>query len=328
MHDKSRRQQLAKIAASVEKILRDRTHPCLWPGCDSQAIRSHSQQKRGSLQAISEKGEVYAFKSDIAHIWANNGPVISRVAISKASTFPGFCQTHDTSLFLPIEQGERHAGSKEQADLFFFRAYTYEYTRKMRSVDWCCTFFEEGDRLEVPLDYSPALNYCEENLPFLQIEKYFYIGSFFFDPAFKTELCFKWRTIPGNLGCSVSCCFPPIDDKSLLEYANAHMNSLLPMVTFTLVPQANQTHAILGWHHSFSHLVQPIADRLMSQNLSVLECFINECVFTKTEDFCLNPTLWESTPESVKQQVCHAVRHEHYRGPISEIPTIIRIEQT
>jgi len=319
--------ELLSVAKTVERTLRARTHPCLWPGCDSKAIRSHSQQKNGPLQAIAEKGEVYAFKADIAHILANNGPVFSRVAIRRASTFPGFCENHDNALFLPIEQEALKAGSKDQADLFFFRAYTYEYTRKMRSVDWCCTFAEEGDKQQIPLDYSPALNYCEENLPFLQIEKPFYIGRFFFDPTFKEDLCFKWRTIPGNLGASVSCCFPPLDDKSLIEYANAHMNAPLPMVTFTLVPQTNQTHAILGWHRSFSNLAQPFADRLMSHDLSALECFINECVFTKTEDFCLNPSLWESTPESVKRQVCHAVRHEHFRGPISEIPAVIRIEQ-
>jgi len=318
-------QTMFKLAASIERILQTRCHRCLYPECASDAIRSHSQQKAGPLQAIADQGLVYAFKSDIVHYWVNSGPVISRIGIGKASIFPGFCNDHDTKLFSLIEAKALSEGNKEQADLFFIRCYAYEYTRKKRSVDWLRTSNEEYAKQGIPYNDALSEQYCSENEHFMQIEKPFYIDRFFFDPTFKSELCFKWRVVPGNLGVSVSCCFPPLSDKELLEYANSNLESPLPMVTFTLLPESNQTHVILGWHQSFSNFVQPMVNRLMSHDPSVLEQFINECVFTKSEDFCIKPSLWDSTTDEIKQQVSRGIRHEHFRGPLSTIPTVIRV---
>jgi hypothetical protein len=255
----------------------------------------------------------------------NGGPVISRLGISKASTFPGFCNNHDTKIFAPIETEKLEFGNKKQADLFLLRAYAYEFTRKQRLVDWLRTSIEECARQDIPYNNCSVDQHCAEIENFIQIEKPFYIDRFFCDPTFKSELCFKWRVVPGNLGVSVSCCFPPLSDKELLEYANSNLESPLPMVTFTLLPESNQTHVILGWHQSFSNFVQPMVNLFMSHDPTVLEQFINECVFTKSEDFCIKPSLWDSTTDEIKQQVSRGIRHEHFRGPLSTIPTVIRV---
>lgn len=65
---------------------------------------------------------------------SNGKPTLRRIGNTKASTFPGFCGSHDTSLFREIEQAELVL-SREAAFKFAFRAICLELFNKERALE-------------------------------------------------------------------------------------------------------------------------------------------------------------------------------------------------
>ena len=83
----------------LKRIKNPRT--CIYPECQAQSIRfSHSIQRAGILEQISENGHVYCPDIDV-----NKGLIIRKVGINEASTFPGFCGKHER-YFAGIERGK------------------------------------------------------------------------------------------------------------------------------------------------------------------------------------------------------------------------------
>lgn len=115
------------------------SHVCLHPSasastCSRNVINSHTVQKNGGLSAIAEANHVLSTKKGFLNIEKNDGEIIpTRVGLKDASTFPGFCSTHDTSMFLPVERPGASV-SEENAFLLSFRALAYEYVMKCYTV--------------------------------------------------------------------------------------------------------------------------------------------------------------------------------------------------
>ena len=117
--------------------LRDRftTGYCSFPKqanspCSGRVIRAHTVQRRGGLAAVAEDGHVFSALSAAEDLAKNQGKFIPRkVGIRSASTFPGFCNRHDTELFRPAETGQVLL-SDEVCFLLSFRAISYELFAK------------------------------------------------------------------------------------------------------------------------------------------------------------------------------------------------------
>jgi hypothetical protein len=123
-----------EIRSHIDKLYQ--TGPCLHPAaseatCSStKSIKSHTIQRRGGLAAIAEDGHVYSIKRGMESIEKMDGQVgLEKIGLAKASTFPGFCATHDSDMFKPIEQAgvtlDRRTGF-----LLSFRAIAYELATK------------------------------------------------------------------------------------------------------------------------------------------------------------------------------------------------------
>ncbi len=101
-------------------------HPDAGEGtCSGGATDAHTIQKEGGLRAIAEKGHVISIKKGALGIGRNDGEIILVPdGIGNASTFPGFCNTHD-AMFSPAEQ-KIVPLSREAAFLLSYRAIAYE----------------------------------------------------------------------------------------------------------------------------------------------------------------------------------------------------------
>ena len=110
-------------------------HPSAPEGCSGYAIRSHTLQRGSALAAISEDGHVMSLGLPAAvRIMHNDGAILpQRTGVKLASTFPGFCSSHDTSLFLPIESGTVPI-SRESAFLLGYRTLAYELHAKQEGL--------------------------------------------------------------------------------------------------------------------------------------------------------------------------------------------------
>jgi len=103
--------------------------------CAGKIIEAHTVSKSGSLKKIAKNSKVYHFKPDINALFENNGKFILReIGIGQASTFPGFCEYHDKSLFSPIENKPFEANIYN-ATLLAYRAISLEiYAKQHQSA--------------------------------------------------------------------------------------------------------------------------------------------------------------------------------------------------
>jgi hypothetical protein len=108
---------------------------CLHPNASSATwsptlIHAHTIQRRGGLAAIAEEGHVISPKLGFEDIFKNEGEIVPRQhGVNYATTFMGFCATHDEQLFAPIEKAPLVLG-KEAASLLSYRAICYEFLLK------------------------------------------------------------------------------------------------------------------------------------------------------------------------------------------------------
>jgi hypothetical protein len=93
--------------------------------CSGRLTDAHTIQKEGGLRAISEKGHVVSIKKGGFAIGKHHGQIVPmREGIANASTFPGFCNSHD-SIFRPTEESAVILRS-EVAFLLSYRSVVYE----------------------------------------------------------------------------------------------------------------------------------------------------------------------------------------------------------
>jgi hypothetical protein len=111
-------------------------HPASGPtACSTSIIGAHTVQRRGGLALIQEQGHVLSTKPTLEDMIKHDGqPPLRRVGINNASTFPGFCNKHDTELFKPIEASQLKL-DRSSALLFAFRAIAYERFTKLAAIE-------------------------------------------------------------------------------------------------------------------------------------------------------------------------------------------------
>lgn len=117
-------------------------HPNAPLGC-SRVGRAHTLQREGVLSQIVDS---------TGHVLVANTPCgderkgqVSRVGWRDASTFPGFCSTHDSALFAPIER-QPFAGSPQQTFLVGYRALSHELFTKRAAADGLTKSLDLVDR--------------------------------------------------------------------------------------------------------------------------------------------------------------------------------------
>lgn len=112
---------------------------CMAPNCDEKAINSHVLQKNGILREISDKKHIYQFGTNSQFQTEKKGLFsIKSIGINDAYTFPGFCKTHDSDIFKPIELKNRLTDNLENtARLLSYRSLCNEIRRKDITFDYC-----------------------------------------------------------------------------------------------------------------------------------------------------------------------------------------------
>ncbi|MEC4592402.1 MULTISPECIES: hypothetical protein [Nitrospirillum] len=95
---------------------------CLYPGCPNKTIGSHTIQARGPIYKISESGHVLSPSATM------RGIEIKHVGVNDASKFPGFCETHDTTLFSAFENKAKIENNHDAA-LQMYRSACREQSR-------------------------------------------------------------------------------------------------------------------------------------------------------------------------------------------------------
>ncbi|WP_342609711.1 SEC-C domain-containing protein [Vibrio tritonius] len=104
--------------------------------CSKKIINAHTISKSGSLIEIADDtNHVLGLKISLENLIKNNGKLApERIGVNQASTFKGFCSTHDKSLFACIED-RPFVGDDEQCFALMYRSVAKELYAKEGSLD-------------------------------------------------------------------------------------------------------------------------------------------------------------------------------------------------
>jgi len=316
--------KLKKEIGKIEKLKKNKKFTCLFPNCSSVSIGSHSQQRGGQLKVISFNDEVYTMNFNMYEVLTKGESAFSLVktAIKNASIYPGFCQIHDGQVFAPVEKQSLQLNDALQAATLFLRTITYEVTRKKLVHFKTQKILENCAKLLPPAILE---NYKLQNLgreKFINNDLPFYLGKAYsaYNSPESGVLRTKWVIINKVVKASSCTVFSPMRDPKERYY---HQAIACPQVmsTFNLIPTASETHVVVSW------LAEHDGDNGWIDNImeTELEKFINYVAICESEDICLGPELWESVDIFTRERVHEAIHHELHRGPLNEIPRIIRI---
>ncbi|KAA0676150.1 zinc chelation protein SecC [Azospirillum brasilense] len=278
--------------------------------CGEKIIRAHTVQKRVGLAAIAENGHVISVKNGVDDIEKNNGRIIPvSVGVNNASTFPGFCNHHDTSMFRSIEVGAPDFNA-EVAFLLSFRALSYELFAKrafVRSIE-LQRELDKGKPIDAQILIQNNLrnNKIGAERAIVEMEAL----KLRYDEAFRDkryDAC-KYYAI------SLSECLPVVSCGGFLPEFSfdglplqrlSRGDSAFEQITFNLTVMNGRSVVVIGWMeggggpaHDFAKSFERILPNERADAAVRL-------AFAHLENTYARPSWWEALDSSAKE---HAVR--------------------
>ena len=114
--------------------------------CEKKSIRSHTVP-RNRLSLLAQEGHVTTFETQPDMFNPNLNQGFIDVGLNKASTFPGFCKEHDSSIFLEIDNPESEL-SEEKINLFPYRVLVQELYKKSHAVSMAESFVSSDKEID------------------------------------------------------------------------------------------------------------------------------------------------------------------------------------
>lgn len=309
-----------KNIEQFEKKLCKYHFSCLCPNCSQKAINSHSIQRNGWLSSIAENGHVVGVKRRLAgHLYntlenSSFNQIIDKIGLAEASTFKGYCNNHDTELFKCIEKQPLDRNNIHQVFAFHLRAVSFERIAKINLIG-IMSLINLPDEVFFQKELFYADSKYRWNL-FWQSNKYDY---------FSKNYSYKWHTIEKNIGIAAVTMISPLSKLVELWYMTEHLqrngmyNVPRPAFSLSVIPTENETHIVMCWHNSESHFVAPWVEEFCEGNGDLLSKFLNKCIFSKSEDFYIRPSLWDSLDEETRKSVCENLSPKNNNCKIPEV---------
>jgi hypothetical protein len=147
---------MAKIDDSLRKKMlfsaqSSKLNRCLAPSasCQKAAVRAHSVQNGAVMAMLHRNGHVKAPSPKVnkdesfSIVWQDVGRNL-------ATTFEGFCSTHDSALFMPIDTRALDVTNREQLFLYAYRAVARELHASMEAAIKVQSTYQQ--RIEAGID--------------------------------------------------------------------------------------------------------------------------------------------------------------------------------
>jgi hypothetical protein len=230
---------------------------------------AHSIQNNRILNSLAENGHVSTYSRDSGDF---EGILVSR---NRASTFLGFCNTHD-HIFVPIENSD-YEGTAAQNFLFAYRAFVVASHKKIVT--------------------SHYINYGEQATNDIAAEKFIFDnailnGDFSVIETDKIEL-------ENYYPIAASTSFPLEFD--FMSQGILHSDERMENLFITLFPQRRKTILLISYFSQDRELYARIAPQILQRNN--LKSDISILVAAHTEDIYFNPTYYRTFIDPIRAQL-------------------------
>jgi hypothetical protein len=263
--------------------------------CSSSIISAHSIQNNRILNKMSDNGEVLCFSTN-----QEEGDVIflqSPVGRRKATTFTGFCGTHDTKIFSPIEVSDYAKGNKEQEFLFAYRALAKEYHSKKQATKYVQSARENISHCDPTLEmYLEGSKYT---LSQLERDRQLFntaLDNRKFD-IIKTRVIIFYE----EYHVAVSSAFTMEKDMNgnvVNDYLNFNVD--LKFFYLTIFPQNGKTFVLFSCLKKNVNILNATINSIAKLKVIDRKVFISNLIAAHVENVVLSPIRWNQMAESQK----------------------------
>ncbi|PGK43981.1 hypothetical protein CN907_06945 [Bacillus anthracis] len=269
--------------------------------CDKTIKGAHSIQNNRILNRISEDGHVYCFKAEADENGLNT--IFKKISKNKASTFFGFCDLHDTELFLPIEQKEYNQ-EPIQNFLFAFRAHALEFHKKQRGLknfqNIVKTFpYVVFDPMFVNGYRVAEFDVNDNSNDYSIFNEYFSTGNFAEMRTFYYKLDFE-------VDFAVSTAFTVQFDLEQNEINDIYFDKTdkrMPSIYLNVYPVEKGTNIILSYHLKDDQKYKKYFDQLEALSTEKLLEHLNYLIIEYTENVFFSPSFVEGLTDKQKESI-------------------------
>ncbi|WP_334071362.1 MULTISPECIES: hypothetical protein [Paenibacillus] len=292
---------------NLEKIRKYRKirNQSIFSGCILQddtcngVSHAHSLQENGILNRLARNSMVLTI--DFSKSIADKGKVrLHEVAISKASTFTGFCNNHDSKVFKPIEANEYTRGNLHQNYLFAYRAFALGYYERYSSYQMYRFRLQEAieQKLNSINKLESRVKDYEEHLKLIErlkntLNSNLRNGRF---DRITTDLLI-W---PSEYGiASTSMFFLGRDNiGNIINSPDSYMTPIF----FTIFPQQGFTFVLLSYLTKDKNRYTFINSQIVNVPIEQQKIIVSNLIATYIENIHISPDYWDSLPDSIKSK--------------------------
>ncbi|WP_063661621.1 hypothetical protein [Aliivibrio fischeri] len=303
MRESQRIKLLKAGIGKAQKSSNRRQYKCIQSGCSEKAIKSHSQQKKCQLESISENLYVYSVDKGLYNIFSDKPrEILVKKTITESSRYKGYCNAHDTDIFLKIENNNLDISNNFHNYLLLLRCISYEFANKrdayLRQVDilnQVGDLFSNKGRMNYEGSGYGLKMFLEIDAPY-----YFLRLNEIKDTEDYSQVRFNSFEIDKNLGVSCSTCFSPLMEEHG-EWMSQNIDSIQPFVSMSIIPSKEKTLVSFCWLAEFDEFCDKIRDIDIKQDNFIH--ILNMLAFTQSEDTCVTPSLWEQLTQYEKTTI-------------------------
>ena len=277
---------------------------CMYPDktkCKGKIKRAHTIQNNRILNKVADKGELIVL-NEKSNLFFQGSAKKGRGIVS---TFWGFCDYHDTSLFEPIEN-YNYDKSLLQTFLYTYRTFCWHYYLKLQEKNKNEYIFENinDENIKTRLSQSDTtkgleLGICDNN-KLLNIfneallkNNYNIIRYYVFEIPYEVKFCCcgmiqLYRDLMGN----------KINDYDKLEDENVPLKNLY----VNIFPEKNKSFCIFSWIKADS-IYENFIDQFKKMTFRNKINYLNNMLPKETDKIFINPRLWKKFGVAVQQSL-------------------------
>lgn len=281
-----------KIYAQISKNVRNKRWTCIASNCKDEAINSHLLQQNGVLNTIAEDGYLVEMKPVDSFKWTEKQLPIQfkKISIKQALSLSLFCNSHDTTIFKPIEEQPIDLESNFAHSLFSYRATCAERRKKEITADIYNRLINSKTLTSMDMDIDTiklGLSGTNEGIIILD----FYIQEF--EKAIKNKdysnFVFTTYKYP-LIKVYASAAFSPYN-----SIYTPFTTPILNYVFIHVIPYNKELYIIIGYHKA--HIEQYIKDYIGSwENLppNKLGQKLTHLFATHIESWGMSPSIFNN----------------------------------
>lgn len=297
--------------------------------CNGGIIYAHSIQENGGLKTISEKGgnefNVISFDRSYNETLKTDKPV----SISTASTFRGFCHTHD-GIFSAIEKKE-FDGSFEHLFFHSYRAFAQSYQRVKEKHEIHLNLFSGLSNALSGLVDAGRMSPNENQLKTMNAEKYenhkTLLNGYLKNRDFGQ---LDYLTIELDYVAPIACSswlteHVFVNNNFLIDYSNLPYNGY-PLMLTTVVPSRSLKTLIILARFKKDQATEILFTRLKNMEQEKQEFLLSSWIFNRTENFFISPKFWNKISDELKKEILDNINSKRVHFPeVSNFRSTINI---